>query len=130
MTAPNSAPPAPKTFVADGDLVRFRFVKLGAAANSVAAVTAVTDKAMGVCTEDVDQSEVDAASIWLLNEGGILPVEAAAAISLGDPIAPSANGRAQTAVATQFVRGHALQAASGAGHIIPMLVSVEETVVT
>ncbi|KKK78618.1 hypothetical protein LCGC14_2841760, partial [marine sediment metagenome] len=88
------------------------------------------DVAFGVVSEDVDFSEADGASVWLLNEGGIVPIEAAAAISRGANIAPSANGRGQTGVATQFTRGIALQAASAAGHIIPMLVQVEETVLT
>jgi hypothetical protein len=125
----NYAPPAPKTFTAESDLTLYRFVKLGAAANGVTACTAITDVAHGVAVENVDASEADAASVWLLNEGGIVPVEAAAAISLGAKVAPSANGRAQTAVATQFPRGIALEAASGAGHVIPVLVSVEETAV-
>lgn len=129
MTAPNAAPPAAKTFTAETDLVRYRFVKLGTIANSVTAGTAITDESFGVVEEDVTVAEADAASVWLLNEGGIVPVEAAAAISLGDAIGPSTNGRAQTAVSTQFPRGIALQAASGAGHIIPMLVQVDETAV-
>ena len=130
MTAPNYAPPTPKTFTASEDLTQYRFVKLGSAANTIDAADAVTDVCFGVVTEDVDFSEATEASVWLLNEGGIVPVEAAAAITLGDNIGPSTNGRAQTAVATQYTRGKALQAASGAGHIIPMLVQVEETVLS
>lgn len=129
MSAANTAPPAPKTFIAETDLTRYRFVKLGTVANSVTAVDGVTDLAIGIADEDVDQSEADGASIFLLNEGGIVPIEAAAAITLGDKIAPSANGRGQTAVTTQFPRGIALEAASAAGHIIPMLVSVEEVAI-
>lgn len=128
MSAPNTAPPVPKTFTASEDLTRYRFVKMGAADNTVDAVDAITDVALGVVVEDVDQSEADGASVWLLNEGGIVSIEAAAAISLGDKIAPSTNGRGQTGVSTQYNRGIALQAASAAGHIIPMLVQVEETV--
>lgn len=131
MSHTNYAPPAAKTFEATEDLTRYRFVKLNAAAaNSVDAVDAVTDEAFGVVEEDVDFSEATGASIWLLNEGGIVPIEAAAAIALGAEIAPSANGRGQTGVATQYTRGIALQAASGAGHVIPMLVQVEETVLS
>lgn len=126
--APNYAPPTPKTFTASEDLTQYRFVKVTTTANQIDAVDAVTDVAFGVVTEDVDQSVADGASVWLLADGGILPVEAAASITAGDKIAPSTNGRAQTAVSTQYVRGVALQAASGAGHIIPMLVQVEETV--
>jgi hypothetical protein len=115
--------------LASEDLTRFRFVKIGSADNTVDAVDAVTDVALGVVEEDVDFSEADGASVWLLNRGGILPIEAAAAISRGANIAPSTNGRGQTAVSTQFTRGIALQAASAAGHVIPMLVQPEETVI-
>ena len=127
MTA-GVAPPAPKTFTAETDMTLYRFVKLGTIANSVTVGTAVTDESLGVLVETVDVSEAAGASVWLLADGGIIPVEAAAAITLGDAIGPSINGRAQTAVATQFPRGIALEAASGAGHVIAMLVQVDETV--
>ncbi len=126
----NFAPPTPVTLTASEDLTRFRFVKIGSSAQTVDAIDNVVDVALGVVVEDVDFSEFTAASIYLLNMGGIVPVEAAAAISLGDNIAPSTNGRAQTAVATQYTRGVALEAASGAGHVIDMLVQVEETVLS
>lgn len=121
------APPAPKTFTAEADIVANRFVKIGAAANGVTPVTAVTDQAVGVAVETVDTPDVTGVSVWLCNEGGIVPVEAAAAIAAGALVAPSANGRAQTAVVTQFARGVALEAASGAGHIIPILVRNDQT---
>jgi len=120
------APPAPKTFVAESACTANRMVKIGAAANGVVPVAAVTDKAIGIAVEDADPAAgVSAVSVWLFNEGGIVPIEAAAAISFGALVAPSANGRGQTAVVTQFVRGIALAAAGGAGEIIPMLVDVE-----
>lgn len=125
------APPAPKTFVAEDAITLNRFVKLGAVGNGVAAVDGVTDSAIGVAVESADPTEgVNAVSVWLTNEGGIVPIESAAAISLGDLIAPSANGRGQTAVATQFARGIALVAAGGAGEIIPMLVVSNEVAET
>jgi len=125
----NDAPSTPVTLTASEDLTAYRFVKIGSSAQTVDAIDAVTDLALGVVVDDVDFSEATAASVWLLNRGGILPVEAAAAISLGANIAPSANGRAQTAVSTQYTRGIALEAASGAGHVIDMLVEIRETVI-
>ena len=127
--AAGSAPPVPVTMTAETDMTKYRFVKLGTAANTVTAVTAITDEAPSVLVETVDASEADAASVWPLNKGGIVPIEAAAAIALGASIAPSTNGRGQTAVSTQFPRGVALEAASAAGHIIPMLVQPDETAV-
>ncbi len=129
MTAPNTSPSEAVTMLASEDLTRYRFVKLGSGDNEVDAVDGVTDVAFGVVEEDVDFSEADGASVWLLNRGGILPIEAAAAIAQGANVAPSANGRGQTAVTTQFTRGVALQAASAAGHIIPMLVTVDDVAI-
>ena len=126
MSAPNTSPSEAVTMLASEDLTRHRFVIFGSADNTVDAVSAVTEEAIGIAEEDVTFAEAAGASIWLLNRGGILPIEAAAAIARGADIAPSANGRGQTAVATQFARGVALQAASGAGHVIPMLVQLEE----
>lgn len=128
MGAANASPPRAVTLTAESALTRFRFVQVGAAANGVTACTAVTDVALGVMQETC--ADTEAASVWLLNEGGIVPIEAAAAIALGANIGPSLNGRGQTAVATQYTRGIALEAASAAGHVIPMLVQVEETVLT
>lgn len=124
------APPVPITFEAEDAIVLNRFVKLGAVGNGVAAVDAVTDVAMGVAVESADPTAGNAAaSVWPLNRGGIVPIESAAAFSLGDNIAPSANGRGQTAVSTQFTRGIALAAAGGAGEMVPILVQVEETAI-
>lgn len=124
------APPAPKTFLAEAACVLNRFVKLGAVANGVTPITGVTDLSVGIAVESADPAAGNSAvSIWLHSEGGIVPIEAAAAISLGAKIAPSTNGRGQTAVATQFSRGTALKAAGGAGEIIPMLVAVAEVVI-
>ncbi len=121
------APPVPITFEAEAAVVFNRFVKLGAASNGVTAVAAITDLAMGVAVESADPAAGNAAaSVWPLNRGGIVSIEAAAAFSLGDRIAPSANGRGQTAVTTQFARGIALAAAGGAGEMIPMLVEINE----
>lgn len=124
------APPAPKTFTAEAAITLNRFVELGASANGVAPVNAITDRPIGIAVESADPAEgVSAVSVWLLNEGGIVPIEAAAAINFGAEIAPSANGRGQTAVATQFPCGVALAAAGGAGEIIPMLVRVVDQAV-
>ena len=123
------APPVPITFEAENAVVLNRFVKLGSVGNDVDAIGAITEIAMGVAVESADPvAGNSAASVWPLNRGGIVPIESAAAISVGDNVAPSANGRGQTGVATQFTRGIALAAAGGAGEVIPMLVQVEETV--
>ena len=126
--AAGTAPPCPITLEATTDLTKYRFARRSTKANSVRAVTAITQHAHFIVVESVDHSKANGASVWLLNNGGIVPIEAAAAIAIGADIAPSANGRGQTAVATQFARGIALEAATAAGHVIPMLVDIEETV--
>lgn len=127
MAAANASPPRAVTMTAESALTRFRFATLGAAAEGVTACTAITDVAMAVVEETAASG--DGVSVYLLNEGGIVPVEAAAAIALGAKVGPSVNGRGQTAVSTQYARGVALEAASAAGHVIPVLVQVEETVI-
>jgi hypothetical protein len=124
------APPAPKTFEAETACVLNRMVKLGTGSQKVVPCSAITDQAVGVAVESADPVAGNSAvSVWLFNEGGIVPMEAAAAIALHAAVAPSVNGRAQTSVATQFTRGIALKAAVGAGEIIPVLVSVVDQAV-
>lgn len=122
MTA-NSAPPVPITFTAESAITAYRFVKLGAAANGVTAVTAQGEVAMGVAGES--QASGEAVSVWPLNRGGIVPVEAAAAISVGDDITTQSDGRGMTSASLDNILGVALEAASGAGHIIPVLVKAQ-----
>lgn len=123
------APPVPKTFTAESAIVANRFVKLGAAANGAAPIAAGTDRPMGVAVESADPAQGNSAvSVYLLNEGGIVPIEASAAIALGAAIAPAADGRGVTSGAGSWKAGRALVAAGGAGEIIPMLVEPSDQV--
>lgn len=117
--APNYAPGEPVTFIASGTINRWRFVEL-TAAETVAQCNAITDRPVGVAVESAADGE--AVSVYLLNRGGILPIEADAAISANAQIGTSTDGQAQTAVTTQFPVGVALEAAGGAGEVIPFLV--------
>src|SRR6185436_773280 len=100
----------------------YRFVKFNADENKVIVCSAVTDKAIGVVQQRVDAADSATGNVQVdVRILGITKVEAAAAISLMDSVAPSANGRAQTAVATQFAMGIALQAATAAGQWIDVL---------
>jgi hypothetical protein len=98
-----------------------RFVKLSGN-QTVAPVAAVTDTALGVVLVDVSAAEFAVGKQAAVAVLGVAWVEAAAAISQGAFVAPSANGRAQTAVATQFGMGIALKAAAAAGDLIPVLI--------
>ena len=101
----------------------YRFVKFAADENKVTEVSAVTDKALGVVQQRVDAADSATGNVQVdVRLFGISKVESAAAVSLMDFVAPSANGRAQTAVATQYAMGIALQAATAAGQWIDVLI--------
>jgi len=97
-----------------------RFVKL-AADQQVTPIAAVTDRALGVAKTDVSTTEAASGKGTAVQILGVAWMEAAAAIARGAAVGPSANGRAQTAVATQFPCGLALKAAANAGDWIPVL---------
>ena len=105
-----------------------RAVKLTTTPEEVTPVTAVTDKVIGIAVFDVSAAE-------LLRGKGVTAVvvgqavmEASAAIAVGDLIAPSANGRAQVAVATNRVIGEAMEAASGAGKYFKIHLTLPGTI--
>jgi hypothetical protein len=100
----------------------YRWVKFAADENKVTQITAITDKPVGVTQQRVDAADSATGNVQVdVRILGISKVEAAAAITLMDFVAPSVNGRAQTAVATQFAQGIALQAATAAGQWIDVL---------
>lgn len=101
-------------------VTKMRFVKLSGN-QTVAPVAAITDKALGVISVDVSTPEAASGKGVAVVAEGVAWVEAAAAITQDAFVAPSANGRAQTAVSTQFVAGRALKAAANAGDLIPVL---------
>jgi hypothetical protein len=109
------------SYEASAALTKMRFVKLSGN-QTVAPVAAVTDQALGVIDTDVSAAEATAGKGVAVQVLGVAWVEAAAAITQGAFVAPSANGRAQTAVSTQFGMGVALKAAANAGDLIPVLI--------
>jgi len=104
----------------NGAIAKMRFVKL-VADQQVGAVAAITDQALGVAKVDVSATEATNGKGTAVQILGVAWVEASAAIARGSFVAPSANGRAQVAVATQFGMGVALKAAANAGDWIPVL---------
>jgi hypothetical protein len=101
----------------------YRFMKF-VTENSVTEVNGITNKAIGVCQQRIDAADSATGNVQVpVRILGITKVEAAAAIALGALVAPSANGRAQTAVATQFTHGIAMQAAAAAGEWIDVLLT-------
>lgn len=109
------------SLVASGNCNPYRFVKVSGR-NTGITCSAITDIAVGVAdgstkafNSSLHAEDKDPIS---LQGGSVVLVEAAAAITAGNRVAPSANGRAQSAVATQYPFGIALETAGAAGEII------------
>lgn len=115
----NVAPPIPVTFIASEAIGQYQFVKFGTAANTVDLCDTQGESAIGVAVEAAGANE--AVSVWLLNKGGIVPVQAGAAIAVGGNITTAADGDGDPALTADIILGIALEAASGDGHVIPML---------
>lgn len=109
------------SLVASGDCTAYRFVRVSGR-NQGITCDAITNIAVGVADGSTKafNNALHAANgdPISLQGGNVVLVEAAAAITAGARVAPSVNGRAQTAVATQFPFGIALENAGGAGEII------------
>lgn len=116
---PDFAPPAPKTFIASEAIGQYQFVKAGTGANGVDLCDTQGEAALGVAVDAA--GALEAVSVYLLNEGGIVPVQAGAAISIGGEITTAADADGDPALTGDVVLGTALETASGDGHVIPML---------
>lgn len=109
------------SLVASGTCAPYRFVKV-TGRNQGLTCAAITEIAVGVADGSTkafnNANHAETGDPISLQGGNIVIVEAAAAVNAGDRVAPSANGRAQTAVGTQFAYGIALEPAGGAGELI------------
>lgn len=101
---------------ADLSAKQYYFVEL-VAGGKVDVANATTDLAVGVL-QDTPAASGRNCSVAVL---GTTKVVAGAAISEGAKVAPTAAGKAQTAVSTQTPRGIALEAAGGDLDIIEIL---------
>jgi hypothetical protein len=101
---------------ADLSAKQYHFVEVSGV-RTVAACNATTDQAIGVLQNDPDASGEEA----VIAINGTTKVVAGAAITAGARVAPNASGRAQTAVATQFPRGIALETSTADGQLIEVL---------
>ena len=99
------------------DIARGLFVKAGTVAQSATAITGITDVVLGVLQESLRGTDGATgkleAPVWIAPS--IARVVANAAIAKGAKVAPAANGKAQTAVSTQFPCGIAMSAAAASG---------------
>jgi hypothetical protein len=117
-----------KGFIAAAAITKARAVKLTANPEEVTPVTAVTDPVIGIAVFDVSAGEITKGKGCSAVVMGQAVMEASAAIDEGQLIAPSANGRAQVAVATNRVIGIAMEAASGAGKYFKVQLSLPGTI--
>ena len=117
MTA-GTAPPVPKTFTSVGAINKYRFVKLSAA-NSVEECDAQGEAAVGVAFEAAADGE--AVSVYLLGDGGIIPIEAGAAITVLDEITTGTVGKAEAGATGDVLLGVVVEAASGDLHVVGFL---------
>lgn len=111
-------------FVSGVDLSgnQYRFVKHGATAGTCAVIAAATDRPIAV-QQDKPSTATDDSRLGLVVVG-IVRLKADAAISAGAEIQASADGDAKTAVATGYVAGFAMEAATAAGDIISCYVNL------
>ena len=100
------------TLEADKDLSskQYHFVKLDGA--EVTDCSVEGELAFGVLRNAPDDGEAATVAI-----SGITNVVAGEAISAGDKVTTKADGRAQTATATDAILGWAVRGASGDGHV-------------
>ena len=101
---------------ADQSASQYLFLKQ-TAADTAGVCSAITDVALGV-QQDAPAGAGRSVGVAI---AGTTKVKAGAAITQGARVAPMANGKAQTAVSTQFPRGIAKQAAAADGDIIEIL---------
>lgn len=101
------------SFAAGGTIVANRFVKIGAADNTVIQTAATTDNSIGVAAEAAVSGDAVA-----VKTAGVVKVEAGAAVTRGVQVMSDSSGRVVDATATNKVLGIALEAASAAGEII------------
>jgi hypothetical protein len=119
-------------FDAAAAITKRRFVKAGSAAADpqVTPVTAATDVPLGVAEYDVTAAEILKGKGVSVQMVGIVEVEATGAIAVGGLVAPSANGRAQPAVATNRQVGVCVgHPATNAGDVIDVLLFLPGNIV-
>jgi hypothetical protein len=103
------------TASADLSAKQYHFVEVSGV-RTVASCNATTDVALGVLQNDPISGGAATVAV-----GGTSKVVAGGAITAGARIAPKADGRAQTAVSTQYARGIALETSTTDGQIIECL---------
>jgi hypothetical protein len=97
---------------------RFLLVKKGSDTAHIAVCSAITDRPIGVCTDEAAAAEEPVNVALLGSSKSTLKVVASGAIASGTRVAVTAAGKVQTAVATQYPIGIALTDAGADGDIL------------
>ena len=106
------------TLEASGDLSSNQFYFVDADSSGQASVVGDGADAIGVLQNDPD-TQGHAASVAI---AGVSRVECGASVTAGDDVSADTNGRGVTSASGDVVLGKALEDASGAGSIIPVLI--------
>lgn len=110
--------------VASGTVIRDkRFVTINASAQAVEVSSAGDPKTIGIVRDGSTDGQTRTLRVDLLNKGGVLEVEAGAALSVGDLVTADSQGRAVEATSTgDGFFGLAKTASTAAGQTIEMIV--------
>ena len=108
-----------KAFDASGAIARYSLVILGPADGQVTVATAATSSCIGAVRE-IDVVDGDCCDVVVT---GIAKVRAGGAIALGAQVTATTDGKAVTAASGNRVAGVAIEAATGDGEIIPVLLT-------
>ena len=111
-----------KGYDAESAITKCRAVKWGSTAEGVTAVTANTDRAVGVSLFTVATADLTRGKGASLRRTGIAEWEAGGAITKGANVTIDASGRCVAAATTNRVYGVAEQAAVNSGDVIAVAV--------
>lgn len=109
-------------------LTKLRAVKFSAA-ETVTPVTAITDLVVGIVQYDVTAGEIAKGKGAIVRRMGASMMEASEAITVGQPVSITADGRAQVANALERQIGICDEAASGAGKFCRVTLALPGTMV-
>lgn len=110
-------------------VTKYRCVKFTTAETTVTPVTAATDVIAGIATHDCTAADILRGKGVNVMHIGIATVEASEAITVGQLVTPTTDGRAQVAASTERVFGVCCgNPAGGAGEYISVLLSLPGTI--
>ncbi|HUT76449.1 MAG TPA: hypothetical protein VM285_02120 [Polyangia bacterium] len=113
------------TFEAGAAVPQYRFVILNASGQAIVATAA--SEAIGI-SMNAAAAAGDELNVASVSAGGKAPIEASAAITLGDNVGVAASGKARTAATSDHIIGTCLQAAAADEDIVTLFIDKKITV--